>query len=28
MECRTNRNMLEHQKSMGNKEQRAGDASH
>ena len=28
MECRTNRNVLEHQKSMGNKEQRAGDASH
>ena len=28
MECCTNRNVLEHQKSMGNKEQRAGDASH
>ena len=28
MECCTNRNVLEHQKSMGHQEQRAGDASH
>ena len=28
MECCTNRNVLEHQKSMGYQEQRAGDASH